>query len=136
MVLSEEKWAKLNDILAHLRGISMDVGTSSHHALASATAPSPTPSTPGVAVPPATTQSSRAPFLYKGKAVEIESDENSAEGPISKRLRPTPTMVSHSSSTGRSVSPLDHMTSVALFPDLGVTSASVTPPALELPLVL
>jgi len=78
MVLSEEKRAKLTDILARLLEISRDMGTSSHHALASAAvAPSPTPSTPGVAVPPATAQSSLAPFLYKGKAVEIESDENS-----------------------------------------------------------
>jgi len=45
-------------------------------------------------------------------------------------------MASHSSSTGRSISPLDHTTSVPLLPDLGGTSASATPPALELPLVL
>jgi len=136
MVLSEEKRARLTDILARLRGISRDVGTS-HHALTSATAtPSPTPSAPGVAVPLAVVQSSPAPLPYKGKAVVIESDENSAEGPISKRPKPTPVMVSHSYSTGRSVSPLDHTTSVPLLPDLGGTSVSPTPPALELPLVL
>ena len=45
-------------------------------------------------------------------------------------------MVSHSSSTGLSVSPLDHTTSVPLLPDLGGTSASPTTPALKLPLVL
>jgi len=128
--MSEKKRAKLTDILARLRGMSKGVGTSSHHALASAAAaPSPTPSTLGVAVP-------LAAFPYKGKVVENESNENSAEGPISKRLRPMPTMASHSSSTGRSVSPLDHATSVPLFPDLSGTSASAIPPALELPLVL
>jgi len=137
MVLSEEKQAKLTDILAHLRGILRDVGTSSHHAFASSpAAPSPTPSIPGVAVPLVATQSSLAPSPYKGKVVEIESDENSAKGPTSKRLRPTPTMASYSSSTGRSVSPLDHTTNVTLFPNLGGTSASETPSALELPLVL
>ena len=70
------------------------------------------------------------------KAIVIESDENSAEGPISKRPKPTSVMASHYSSTGHSVSPLDHTTSVPLFPDLGGTSASGTPPVLELPLVL
>jgi len=137
MILSEEKRVRLSDILARLRGISRDVGTSRHHALASATAaPSPTLSTPGVSVPLAAVQSSPTPLPYKGKVVVIESNENSAEGPIFKRPKPTPVMVSHSSSTGRSVSPLDHTTSVPLLPDLGGTSASPTPPALELPLVL
>jgi len=137
MVLSEEKRAKLTDILARLRGISRDVGTSRHHTLASvAVASSPTPSIPGVAVPLAVIQSSPTSLPYKGKAIVIESDENSAEGPISKRPKPTPAMASHSSSTGCSVSPLDHTTSVPLFPDLGGTSASGTPCVLELPLVL
>jgi len=45
-------------------------------------------------------------------------------------------MASHSSCISRSVSPLDHTTSVPLFPDLGGTSASGTPPVLELPVVL
>ena len=111
------------------------MGTSSPHALASTTvASSPTPSTPAVVVPLAAAQSSPAP--YEGKVVEIKSDENSAEGPISKRLRPTPTMAFHSSSTDCSVSSLDHTANVPLFPDLGGTSAYVTPLALELPLVL
>jgi len=138
MVLSKEKRARLTDILALLRGISRDVGTSRHHALAFATAaPSPTSSTPGVAVSPAAVQPSPTPLLYKGKAVvEINSDENSAKGPIPKRPKPTPAMASRSSSIDRSVSPLDHTTNVPLLPDLGGTSASVTPPALELPLVL
>ena len=56
-------------------------GTSSPHALAFATvAPSPTASIPAVAVPFAAGQSSPAPFPYESKVVEIESDENSAEG--------------------------------------------------------
>jgi len=117
--------------------MSRGVGTSSHHALASATAaPSPTPSTLGVTVPLAAAQSSPAPFPYKGKVVEIDLYENFTKGPISKRLRPTLAMGSHSSSTGHSISPLDHTTSVPLFPDLGGTSASATPLALDLPLVL
>ena len=133
--MSEEKRVKLTDILARLGEIARDVGTSRHHALASATvAPSPTPSTLGVAVPFVVVQSSPTPLPYK--AVVIELDENSTEGPTSKRLRCTPVMSSHSSSTGRSVSPLDHTTSISLLPDLGGTIASPTPPALELPLVL
>ena len=113
------------------------MGTSRHHALAfAAIAPSPTPSTLGVAVPLAVVQSSPTPLPYKGKAIVIKSDENSAERPISKRPKPTPAMASHSSSTGRSVSPLDRTTNVPLFPDFRGTSASGTPPALELPLVL
>jgi len=51
MVLNEEKQAKLAGILTRRRGMSGGVGTSSPHALAFATvAPSPTPSTPTVAV--------------------------------------------------------------------------------------
>jgi len=79
MVLSEEKRARLTDVLARVRRISRDVGTSRHHALASAiAAPSPTLSTLGVAVPLAAVQSSPTPLPYKGKAVVIESNENSA----------------------------------------------------------
>jgi len=104
--------------------MSRGVGISSPHALASATvAPSPTPSTLAV---PLVAQSSPAPFPY---------ENNSAERPLSKRLRPTSAIASRSSSTGRSVSPLDHTASIPLFPDLGGTSASATPHALELPLV-
>jgi len=133
MVLSKEKRARLTDILARLCGISRDVGTSRQHALAFATiAPLPTLSNPGVAVPLAAIQSSPTPLPCKGKAVVIESDEDSSEGPISKRPKPTPVMVSHPSSTGRSVSPLDHTTDVPPLPDLG----GGTPPVLELPLVL
>jgi len=111
--------------------------TSRQHALTFATAASPlAPSIPGVAVPLAVVQSSPTPLPYKGKAIVIESDETSAEGPISKRPKPTPAMTSHSSSTGRSVSPLDHMTGVPPLPDLGGTSAFETPHVLELPFVL
>jgi len=69
--------------------------------------------------------------------VEIESDEDSTEGPISKMLRPT-TTASHSSTVDRSTTPRDRTSSAPSFPDLfdGGTSASVTPPALELPTVL
>jgi len=87
MVLNEEKQAKLTGILTRHRGMSGGAGTSSSHALASATAaPSSTPSIHAVAVPLVVAQSSPAPFPYESKVVEIESDENSAEGPISKRL--------------------------------------------------
>jgi len=134
MVLSEEKWARLTNILTCLRRISRDVGTSRQHALAFATAaPSPTLSNPEVMVPLAAVQSSPTPLPCKGKAVVIESDEDSSEGSISKRPKPTPVM--HSSSIGRSVSPRDHTIGVPLLPDLGGTGAS-TPPVLELPLVL
>jgi len=137
MVLSEEKRARLTDILTRLRGISKDVGTSRQHALAFATiAPSPTLSNPGVAVPLTVVQSSPTPLPRKGKAVVIESDEDSSEGPMSKSPGPTPVLFSHSSSTGRSVSPRGRTTGVPLLPDLGGTSASGTPPLLELPLVL
>jgi len=91
MVLSEEKRAKLTDILAHLRGMSGGVGTSSHHALASAVAaPSPTSSTPGVAVPLAAAQLSPTPsalelplvLLHALKGfqlgVTVDSDEAAA----------------------------------------------------------
>jgi len=44
-------------------------------------------------------------------------------------------MVSHSSSTGRSVLPRDHATGVPLLLDLGGAGASL-PPILQLPLVL
>ena len=109
MVSSEEKRTRLTEILARLRGISRDVGTSCQHALAFATdVPSPTLSNPRVAVPLAAIQSSPAPLPYKGKAMVIESDEDPSEGPIFKRPKPTSVMVLHSSSTGRSVSPRDH----------------------------
>jgi len=134
MVLSEEKRARLTDILTRLRGISRDVGTSRQHALDFATAtPSPTLSDPGVAVPLAAVQSSPTPLPYKGKAVVIESDEDSSKRSISKRTKPTSVM--HSSSTGRSVSPRDHTTGVSPLPDLGGTGVS-TPPVLKLPLIL
>jgi len=63
MVSSEEKWARLTDILARLREISRDVGTSRQHVLAFATvAPSPILSNPGVAVPLVVVQSSPTPL--------------------------------------------------------------------------
>jgi len=120
MVLSEEKRAKLAGILTRRREMSRGAGTSSAHALASATvAPSPTPSIHVVVVPLAAAQSSPAPFPYESRVVEINSDENSTEGPISKRLRPTPAGASHSSSTGRPASLDDRTTSTPLFPNFG-----------------
>jgi len=125
MVLSEGKWARLNDILTLLHGISKDVGTFRQHALTFATAaPSPILSNSGVSVPLTAVQPSPTPLPCKGKAVVIESDEDSFEGPICKRPKPTLAMVLHSSSTG-----------VSLFPDLGGTGTS-TPPVPKLPLVL
>jgi len=105
MVQNEEKRAKLADILTGRRGTPGGAGTSSLHALAFATvAPSPTPSTPIVVVPLAAAQASLALFPYE-KVVEIESDEDSTEGPIFKRLRSTTATTSHSSTVGRSASP-------------------------------
>jgi len=63
----------------------------------------------------------------------IESDEDSAEGPIYKKPNPAPVMVSPSSSSSRSVSPRGRTTGASLLPDLGGTGAS-TPSVPELPL--
>jgi len=67
--------------------------------------------------------------------VVIESDEDSAEGPIYKKPKPTPVMASHYSSFGRSASPCGRSTGVSLLPSLGGTGVS-TSSAPELPLVL
>ena len=105
MVLSEEKRASLAGILTRRQGVSGGVGTSSPHALASATAaPSPTPSTSTVAVPLVATQASPAPLPCERKVVEIESDEDSAEGPVFKRLRSTTATTSRSSTASRRAS--------------------------------
>ena len=64
----------------------------------------------------------------------IKSDEDSVEEPIYKKLKPTPVMVSHSSSSGRSASPRGRSTDVSLLPDPGGTGVS-TPSAPELPFV-
>ena len=70
--------------------------------------------------------------------MEIEYDEDSTEGPISKRLRLTAATTSHSSTSDHSTSRRDRTPSSPSFPNLfdGGTSASVTPPSLELPIVL
>jgi len=142
MVLTEEKRAKLAGILTRRRGVSGGAGTSSPRALSSATVvPSHTPSVPAVAVSLVAAQASPAPFPYERKVVEIKSDEDFAEGPISKRLRPTMMTTSHSSTTGRSTSPRVQTPSAPSSPDLfaledGGTSAPTTPSALELPAVL
>jgi len=67
--------------------------------------------------------------------VVIESDEDFAEGPIYKKPKPTPVMVSHSSSFGHSASPRGRTTGVSLLPDLGGIGAS-NPTVPELPFVL
>ena len=136
MVLTKEKRARLTDILNRLHGISRDVGTSRQHALTFITAaPSPPLFTLGVSVPLAAIHSSPTSLPCKGKAVVIESDADSSEGPTCKRPKPTPVVVLHSSSIGRSVSPQGLATDLPLLPGLGATSAS-TFPVLELPLVL
>ena len=65
----------------------------------------------------------------------IESDEDSAEGPIYKKPKATPVVVSSSSSSGRFVSPRGRTTDASLLLDLGGTGAS-TPSASELPFAL
>jgi len=133
MVLNEEKRAKLAGILTRRQGVSGGASTSTPRALASATAaPSPTPSTPAVAIPLAAAQTSPAPFPYERKVVEIKSDEESAEGSVLKRLRPTMTTTSHSSTIGRPTSPRDRTPSTPSSPDLfaledGGTSAPTAP---------
>jgi len=136
MGLTEEKRAKLTNILTRLHGVSKDVGTSLQHARALvAAASSLVPSNPGVSVPHTIVQPSPASLSCRGKAVVIESDEDSAEGPIYKKPKPTSVMVSHSSSSGSSASPRGHTTGVSLLLDLGGTGASA-PSVPELPLVL
>jgi len=111
------------------------VGTSLQHARAlAAAASSPIPSKPGVSVPLPAVQPSPTSLSRQGKVVVIESDEDSTEGPIYKKPKPTPVMVSHSSSSGGSTSPHGRSTGVSLLLDLGGTDAS-TPSAPELPLV-
>jgi len=73
--------------------------------------------------------------------VEIESDEDSAEGPIFKRLRPTTTTTSHSSTAGCPTSPRDQTPSASSPPDLfvledGGESVPAVLSAPELPVVL
>jgi len=102
MVLNEEKRVKLADALTCRQGVSGAVGTSAPQALVSAAvAPSPTPSTPIVAVPLVAAQVSPTPPPLERRVVAIESDEDSVEGPVFKRLRPTTTTASHSSTAGR-----------------------------------
>ena len=83
MGLSEEKRAKLTDILTRLHGVSRDVGTSHACALAVA-ASSPVPNNPGVSVPLTVVQPSPTSLPCRGKTVVIESDEDSTEGPITR----------------------------------------------------
>jgi len=92
MVLNEEKQAKLVGAFTRRQGVCGGVGTSAPHALVSATvAPSPTPTTPTVAVPLAIAQALPAQFPCERKVVEIESDKDSVEGLVFKRLRPMTT---------------------------------------------
>jgi len=131
MGLTEEKLAKLTDILTRLHGVSRDVGTSLQHARARAlatAASSPVPSNPGVSIPLPVVQSSPTSLSCRHKAVVIKSDEDSAEGSIYKKPKPTPVTVSHSSSSGRSALPRGRSTGVSLLPGLGGTGVS-TPSA-------
>jgi len=136
MGLTEEKWAKLTDILTRLHGVSRDMGTSLQHARAlTATTSPPVPSNLGVSVPLPAVQPFPTSLSCRGKAVVIELDEDSAEGPVYKKPKPTLVMVSHSSSSGHFASPRGHLTGVSLLPGLSGTGAS-TSSAPELPLVL
>jgi len=136
MGLTEEKRTKLTDILTRLHGVSRDVGTSLQHARAlAAAASSHVPSNPGVSVPLPSVQPYPTSLSCRGKTVVIESDEDSAEGPIYKKPNPTLVMVSHSSSSGRSASPHGRSTGVSLLPGLSRTGFS-SPSAPKLPLVL
>jgi len=141
MVLNEKKRAKLDDALTHRQGVSGAVDTSTPHALVSATAAPPTPSTPIVVVPLATALASPAPPPCERRVVDIESDEDSAEGPVFKKLRPTMTMISHSSTVGLPTSLQDQTPNVSLPPGLltpedGGESAPAAPSAPELLVVL
>ena len=73
--------------------------------------------------------------------MEIESNEDSAEGPVFKRLRSTTATTSNSSIAGHPALPRDRTPSAPSSPDLfaledGGTSATTAPTALELPAVL
>ena len=134
--MSEEKRAKLADILTRLHEVSRDVDTSLQHARTLVVvASSPVPSNPRVSVPLTVVQPSPTSLPCRGKAVVIKSDEDSAEAPIYKKPKPTSVMVSHSSSSSHSISPRGRTTSVSLLPDLGGTGVS-SPPVPELPLAL
>jgi len=72
MGLTEEKWAKLTDILTRIHGVSRDVGTSLQHVRAlAAAASSPAPCNPGVSVPLPAVQPSPTSLSCRGKAVVI-----------------------------------------------------------------
>ena len=142
MVLNEEKRAKLPDARTRRQGVSWVMGTSAPHALVSATvAPSPIPFTPIVAVPLAAAQASPTPPPCERRVVEIESDEDSAKGPVFKRLKPTTPTASHSSTAGHPTSLRDQTPNTSSPPDLfaledGSESAPTAPSALELSAVL
>jgi len=125
--------------LTYRQGVSGAVGTSAPHALVSATAtPSPTPSTPIVAVPLAVAQASLAPPPCERRVVDIEYDEDSAEGPVFKRLRPMTATISHSSTVGRPTSLRDQTPNASSPPSLlaledGGENTPAAPFAPELP---
>jgi len=108
MVPNEEKQAKLVDAFTRRQGVSGVVGTAAPHALVSVVAtPSPTPFNPIVAVPLVAAQGSPVPPPREEDkvVVEIEFDENSAEGPIFfKRRRPMTATTSQSSTVGHAAS--------------------------------
>jgi len=142
MVLNEDKQAKLADALTRRQGAFGAVGTSAPHALVSAAAaPSPTLFTSIATVPLVVAQASPTPPPReedKG-VVEIESDEDSAEGPVFKRRKATMAVTSHSSTTSHPASLRDQPPSASSPPDLlevGGESTLATPSAPELPAVL
>jgi len=147
MVLNEEKLARLADALARRQGAPGAAGASAPPApISVAAAPSPTPSTPIVAVPLTAVQASPAstpPEKDKG-VVEIASDEDSAEGPVFKRRRAVVAATSHSITEGRPTSFREHPPSASsprgpLALEGGGESApghGHTPLATELPPVL
>jgi len=136
MVLNKEKRAKLVGTLARCQGASNAAGTS-------VVAPSPTPSTPIVAIPLAVAQASPAPPpLEEDKGVvEIESDKDSVELPVFKRRRLVMATTSHFSIASRPASLRGQPPSASsppglLFLEGGDESALATPSAPELPSVL
>ena len=135
-MLNEEKRAKLVDALSHRRGAFGVAGTS-------AVTPSPTSFTPIVAVPLVVAQASPVqPLLKEEKGLmEIEYDEDSAEGPVFKRHRPMMATTSHSFTAGRPASlrgqPPSASSPPGLFAlEIGGESASATPSAPELLAIL
>jgi len=147
MVLNKEKRASLTNVVARRPGAPRVASASPPPApISTAAAPSPTPFAPIAAVPLTAVQASPAPtLLEKGKGVvEIESDEDSAEGSVFKRRRAMVAATSHSTTADRPASFKEHPPSASsphdpLALEGGGESTpgdGQTPPAPELPVVL